>query len=207
MLHFIPERSKVIVFENAFHGRTSLAVTATDTTKLIAPINQNDRFIRVKLNDLKAVAQCLDASVAAVLIEGIQGVGGIQVPDDAFLKELKLLCKQNGSLLIVDEIQSGYGRTGKFFAHQYAQVEPDLITIAKGMGNGFPIGGVLMHPDIKAWSGMLGTTFGGNHLACAAGLAVLEVIDSEKLINQCEFYGGLALESIGIIRKLGSNKR
>jgi acetylornithine/N-succinyldiaminopimelate aminotransferase len=174
---FHTKRSKTIVFENAFHGRTSLAVTATDTTKLIAPINQNDRFIRVKLNDLEAVAQCLDASVAAVLIEGIQGVGGIQVPDDAFLKELKLLCKQNGSLLIVDEIQSGYGRTGKFFAHQYAQVEPDLITIAKGMGNGFPIGGVLIHPDIKAWSGMLGTTFGGNHLACAAGLAVLEVIE------------------------------
>ena len=195
---FHTKRSKTIVFENAFHGRTSLAVTATDTTKLIAPINQNDRFIRVKLNDLKALAQCLDVSVAAVLIEGIQGVGGIQVPDDAFLKELKLLCKQNGSLLIVDEIQSGYGRTGKFFAHQYAQVEPDLITIAKGMGNGFPIGGVLMHPDIKAWSGMLGTTFGGNHLACAAGLAVLEVIDSEKLINQSNFMGNLlwkALES------------
>ena len=196
---FHTKRSKTIVFENAFHGRTSLAVTATDTTKLIAPINQNDRFIRVKLNDLKAVAQCLDASVAAVLIEGIQGVGGIQVPDDAFLKELKLLCKQNGSLLIVDEIQSGYGRTGKFFAHQYAQVEPDLITIAKGMGNGFPIGGVLMHPDIKAWSGMLGTTFGGNHLACAAGLAVLEVIDSEELINHANFMGDLlwkALESL-----------
>ena len=196
---FHTKRSKIIVFENAFHGRTSLAVTATDTTKLIAPINQNDRFIRVKLNDLEAVAQCLDASVAAVLIEGIQGVGGIQVPDDAFLKELKLLCKQNGSLLIVDEIQSGYGRTGKFFAHQYAQVEPDLITIAKGMGNGFPIGGVLMHPDIKAWSGMLGTTFGGNHLACAAGLAVLEVIDSEELINHANFMGDLlwkALESL-----------
>ena len=195
---FHTKRSKTIVFENAFHGRTSLAVTATDTTKLIAPINQNDRFIRVKLNDLEAVAQCLDASVAAVLIEGIQGVGGIQVPDDAFLKELKLLCKQNGSLLIVDEIQSGYGRTGKFFAHQYAQVEPDLITIAKGMGNGFPIGGVLIHPDIKVWSGMLGTTFGGNHLACAAGLAVLEVIDSEELINHANFMGDLlwkALES------------
>ena len=196
---FHTKRSKTIVFENAFHGRTSLAVTATDTTKLIAPINQNDRFIRVKLNDLEAVAQCLDASVAAVLIEGIQGVGGIQVPDDAFLKELKLLCKQNGSLLIVDEIQSGYGRTGKFFAHQYAQVEPDLITIAKGMGNGFPIGGVLIHPDIKAWSGMLGTTFGGNHLACAAGLAVLEVIESEELINHVNFMGDLlwkALESL-----------
>lgn len=180
---FHTKRSKVIVFENAFHGRTSLAVTATDTAKLIAPINQNDRFIRVKLNDLEAVAKCMDTSVAAVLIEGIQGVGGIKLPDNTFLEELKLLCKQNGSLLIVDEIQSGYGRTGKFFAHQYAQLEPDLITIAKGMGNGFPIGGILIHPDIKPWSGMLGTTFGGNHLACAAGLAVLEVIDSEGLID------------------------
>jgi len=199
---FHTKRSKTIVFENAFHGRTSLAVTATDTTKLIAPINQNDRFIRVKLNDLEAVAQCLDASVAAVLIEGIQGVGGIQVPDDAFLKELKLLCKQNGSLLIVDEIQSGYGRTGKFFAHQYAQVEPDLITIAKGMGNGFPIGGVLIHPDIKAWSGMLGTTFGGNHLACAAGLAVLEVIESEELINHANFMGDLLWKALGSLENL-----
>ena len=199
---FHTKRSKIIVFENAFHGRTSLAVTATDTTKLIAPINQNDRFIRVKLNDLEAVAQCLDASVAAVLIEGIQGVGGIQVPDDAFLKELKLLCKQNGSLLIVDEIQSGYGRTGKFFAHQYAQVEPDLITIAKGMGNGFPIGGVLIHPDIKAWSGMLGTTFGGNHLACAAGLAVLEVIESEELINHVNFMGDLLWKALGSLENL-----
>ena len=199
---FHTKRSKTIVFENAFHGRTSLAVTATDTTKLIAPINQNDRFIRVKLNDLEAVAQCLDASVAAVLIEGIQGVGGIQVPDDAFLKELKLLCKQNGSLLIVDEIQSGYGRTGKFFAHQYAQVEPDLITIAKGMGNGFPIGGVLIHPDIKAWSGMLGTTFGGNHLACAAGLAVLEVIDSEGLIDHANFIGDLLWKALRSLENL-----
>ena len=186
---FHTKRSKVIVFENAFHGRTSLAVTATDTAELIAPINHNDRFIRVKLNDLEAVTRYLDASVAAVLIEGIQGVGGIQLPDNTFLENLKLLCKRNGSLLVIDEIQSGYGRTGKFFAHQYAQFEPDLITIAKGMGNGFPIGGILIHPDIKPWSGMLGTTFGGNHLACAAGLAVLEVIDSEGLIDHVNLIG------------------
>ena len=206
---FHTKRSKVIVFENAFHGRTSLAVTATDSAELIAPINQNDRFIRVKLNDLEAVAQYLDASVAAVLIEGIQGVGGIHLPDITFLKELKLLCKQNESLLIVDEIQSGYGRTGKFFAHQHAQFEPDLITTAKGMGNGFPIGGILIHPDIKPRSGMLGTTFGGNHLACAAGLAVLEVIDSEGLIDHVNLisealWNGLkTLENLTEIRGRG----
>ena len=199
---FHTKRSKVIVFENAFHGRTSLAVTATDTAKLIAPINQNDRFIRVKLNDLEAVAKCMDTSVAAVLIEGIQGVGGIKLPDNTFLEELKLLCKQNGSLLIVDEIQSGYGRTGKFFAHQYAQLEPDLITIAKGMGNGFPIGGILIHPDIKPWSGMLGTTFGGNHLACAAGLAVLEVIDSEGLIDHVNSIGGVLWNALRSLENL-----
>ena len=206
---FHTKRSKVIVFENAFHGRTSLAVTATDSAELIAPINQNDRFIRVKLNDLEAVAKYLDASVAAVLIEGIQGVGGIHLPDITYLEELKLLCKQNGSLLIVDEIQSGYGRTGKFFAHQHAQFEPDLITIAKGMGNGFPIGGILIHPDIKPWSGMLGTTFGGNHLACAAGLAVLEVIDSEGLIDHVNLIGDVlwnglrSLENLTQIRGRG----
>jgi len=199
---FHTKRSKVIVFENAFHGRTSLAVTATDTAELIAPINQNDRFIRVKLNDLEAVAQYLDSSVAAVLIEGIQGVGGIQLPENTFLEELKLLCKQNGSLLIVDEIQSGYGRTGKFFAHQYAKFEPDLITIAKGMGNGFPIGGILIHPDIKPWSGMLGTTFGGNHLACAAGLAVLEVIDSEGLIDHANLIGEVLWNGLGSLENL-----
>jgi len=199
---FHTKRSKVIVFENAFHGRTSLAVTATDTAKLIAPINQNDRFIRVKLNDLEAVAKCMDTSVAAVLIEGIQGVGGIKLPDNTFLEELKLLCKQNGSLLIVDEIQSGYGRTGKFFAHQYAQLEPDLITIAKGMGNGFPIGGILIHPDIKPWSGMLGTTFGGNHLACAAGLAVLEVIDSEGLIDHVNSIGEVLWNALRSLENL-----
>ena len=124
------------------------------------------------------------------------------MPDNTFLEELKLLCKQNGSLLIVDEIQSGYGRTGKFFAHQYAQFEPDLITIAKGMGNGFPIGGILIHPDIKPWSGMLGTTFGGNHLACAAGLAVLEVIDSEGLIDHVNSIGEVLWNALRSLENL-----
>lgn len=206
---FHTKREKIIVFERAFHGRTSLAVTATDGKKIVAPININDRFIRLPFNDLEAVSQQLDASVAAVLIEGIQGVGGIHVPTDDFLRGLKTLCKQNGSLFILDEIQSGYGRSGKFFSHQFANVTPDLITIAKGMGNGFPIAGVLIQPDVKPWSGMLGTTFGGNHLACAAGLAVLEVIDTEKLIENAKvmgekLWGQLALlEGLEVVRGRG----
>jgi acetylornithine/N-succinyldiaminopimelate aminotransferase len=193
---FHTKREKIIVFERAFHGRTSLAVTATDGKKIVAPININDRFIRLP-------------SVAAVLIEGIQGVGGIHVPTDDFLRGLKTLCKQNGSLFILDEIQSGYGRSGKFFSHQFANVTPDLITIAKGMGNGFPIAGVLIQPDVKPWSGMLGTTFGGNHLACAAGLAVLEVIETEKLIENAKvmgekLWGQLALlEGLEVVRGRG----
>ena len=206
---FHTKREKIIVFERAFHGRTSLAVTATDGKKIVAPININDRFIRLPFNDLEAVSQQLDASVAAVLIEGIQGVGGIHVPTDDFLRGLKTLCKQNGSLFILDEIQSGYGRSGKFFSHQFANVSPDLITIAKGMGNGFPIAGVLIQPDVKPWSGMLGTTFGGNHLACAAGLAVLEVIETEKLIENAKvmgekLWGQLALlEGLEVVRGRG----
>ncbi|NQW28168.1 MAG: aminotransferase class III-fold pyridoxal phosphate-dependent enzyme [Flammeovirgaceae bacterium] len=206
---FHTKREKIIVFERAFHGRTSLAVTATDGKKIVAPININDRFIRLPFNDLEAVSQQLDASVAAVLIEGIQGVGGIHVPTDDFLRGLKTLCKQNGSLFILDEIQSGYGRSGKFFSHQFANVTPDLITIAKGMGNGFPIAGVLIQPDVKPWSGMLGTTFGGNHLACAAGLAVLEVIETEKLIENAKvmgekLWGQLALlEGLEVVRGRG----
>ena len=206
---FHTKREKIIVFERAFHGRTSLAVTATDGKKIVAPININDRFIRLPFNDLEAVSQQLDASVAAVLIEGIQGVGGIHVPTDDFLRGLKTLCKQNGSLFILEEIQSGYGRSGKFFSHQFANVSPDLITIAKGMGNGFPIAGVLIQPDVKPWSGMLGTTFGGNHLACAAGLAVLEVIETEKLIENAKvmgekLWGQLALlEGLEVVRGRG----
>jgi acetylornithine/N-succinyldiaminopimelate aminotransferase len=179
---FVTGRKKIIAFKKAFHGRTSGAVAATDNPKIVAPFNAGHEIIFLPLNDKVAFDQALDNSIAAVIIEGIQGVGGIQVPHDSFLQHIAHKTKQVGALLILDEVQSGYGRTGKFFAHQYAGIQADLITIAKGMGNGFPIGGVLIHPDIKPWSGMLGTTFGGNYLACAAGLAVLEVIETENLM-------------------------
>src|SRR5690606_29006725 len=179
---FVTGRKKIIAFKKAFHGRTSGAVAATDNPKIVAPFNAGHDIVFVPINDEQAFAEALDDQVAAVIIEGIQGVGGIHVPDDSFLQLLETKCKSNGSLLILDEIQSGYGRTGKFFAHQYAGIKPDLITTAKGMGNGFPIGGVLIHPDVKPWSGMLGTTFGGNYLAAVAGLAVLEVMAKETLM-------------------------
>lgn len=186
---FVTGRKKVIAFKKAFHGRTSGAVAATDNPKIVAPFNAGHDIVFVPMNDEAAFSAALDATVAAVIIEGIQGVGGIQLPSDSFLQFLERKCKSNGSLFILDEIQSGYGRTGKFFAHQHAGVRPDLITTAKGMGNGFPIGGVLIHPDIKPWSGMLGTTFGGNYLASVAGLAVLEVMENEKLIENAAAIG------------------
>jgi len=186
---FVTGRKKVIAFKKAFHGRTSGAVAATDNSKIVAPFNAGHEIVFLPLNDVVAFNQALDNTIAAVIIEGIQGVGGIQVPDAAFLKHIAQKTKQAGALLILDEVQSGYGRTGKFFAHQHAGIEADLITLAKGMGNGFPIGGVMIHENIKPWSGMLGTTFGGNYLACAAGLAVLEVIEKENLMRNAETLG------------------
>jgi acetylornithine/N-succinyldiaminopimelate aminotransferase len=186
---FVTGRKKVIAFKKAFHGRTSGAVAATDNPKIVAPFNAGHEIIFLPMNDEKALENALDNSIAAVIIEGIQGVGGIQLPDDSFLRFLEKKCLANGSMLILDEIQSGYGRTGKFFAHQYAGIKPQLITTAKGMGNGFPIGGLLIHPDIKPWSGMLGTTFGGNYLASVAGLAVLEVMEKEDLVGNAERIG------------------
>lgn len=186
---FVTGRKKIIAFKKAFHGRTSGAVAATDNPKIVAPFNAGHEIVFLPLNDVAAFDQALDNTIAAVIIEGIQGVGGIQVPDDVFLKHIAQKTKQAGALLILDEVQSGYGRTGKFFAHQHAGIEADLITLAKGMGNGFPIGGVLIHQNIKPWSGMLGTTFGGNYLACAAGLAVLEVIEKENLMTNAETLG------------------
>lgn len=180
---FVTGRKKIIAFRKAFHGRTSGAVAATDNPRIVSPFNAGHEVVFLPLNDPDAVAQALTTDIAAVIIEGIQGVGGIHVPDDFFLQFLAEKCRAAGALLILDEIQSGYGRTGKFFAHQFAGIKPDLITVAKGMGNGFPVGGVLIQPGIKPWSGMLGTTFGGNYLACAAALAVLEVIERENLMQ------------------------
>ncbi|MBS2096955.1 aspartate aminotransferase family protein [Carboxylicivirga linearis] len=176
-------RSKIVAFEKGFHGRTSGAVAITDNPKIIAPFNADHQKEILSLNDLDSVEKVLSKKdVAAVIIEGIQGIGGIVVPDADFMEGLEKLCKQYGTLLILDEIQSGYGRSGKFFAFQYTNIKPDMVTMAKGMGNGFPVGGVLISPEIEASYGLLGTTFGGNHLACAASLAVLEVIKDEKLI-------------------------
>lgn len=186
---FVTGRKKIIAFRKAFHGRTSGAVAATDNPRIVSPFNAGHEVVFLPLNDPDAVAQALTTDIAAVIIEGIQGVGGIHVPDDFFLQFLAEKCRAADALLILDEIQSGYGRTGKFFAHQFAGIKPDLITVAKGMGNGFPVGGVLIQPGIKPWSGMLGTTFGGNYLACAAALAVLEVIERENLMQHAADIG------------------
>ena len=175
-------RTRIISFSKSFHGRTSLAVEATDNPKIIAPINNNAHTTYLPLNDIEVVKAELSMNdVCAVIIEGIQGVGGIKLPDDDFLKELREACTATNTVLILDEIQSGYGRSGKFFAHQYAGIKPDIITVAKGIGNGFPIAGVLISPIFKPVYGMLGTTFGGNHLACAAALAVIDVIEKDHL--------------------------
>lgn len=199
---FVTGRKKVIAFRKAFHGRTSGAVAATDNPKIVAPFNACHEIIFVPLNDVAAFDQAMDNGVAAVIIEGIQGVGGIQVPDDEFLRHLDAKCRQHNALLILDEIQSGYGRTGRFFAHQFSGIRPHLITTAKGMGNGFPIGGLLIHPDIKPWSGMLGTTFGGNYLASVAGLAVLEVMEEEKLVENAAVVGAYWMEKLEPIKTI-----
>ncbi len=192
---FTNKRSKVIAFKEAFHGRTSGAVSCTDNPSIIAPFNANHQVEFVDRFDLNAAKESIEKEdVSAVIIEGIQGVGGIYVPGSGFLEELHAICKKHGTFLILDEIQSGYGRSGKFFAHQYSTVKPDIITVAKGMGNGFPIGGVLISPVFEAKFGMLGTTFGGNHLACAAAKAVLDVIEDEKLIENAALVGEYLIE-------------
>ena len=176
-------KAKILAFGHAFHGRTSGAVAATDNPDIRSPFNGTDNVKFVALNDLNAVEKELSGGeYAAVMIEGIQGVAGIQMPGDAFLRELRRLCDQYGVLLILDEIQSGCGRSGKYFAHQWSGIRADLVTMAKGIGNGFPIGAVMISPAIQARYGMLGTTFGGNHLACTAALAVCDVIENENLI-------------------------
>lgn len=190
-------KHKVLAFDKAFHGRTSGAVAATDNPKIVAPFNRTANVDFAKLNDIEDVERHLSSGdFCAVIVEGIQGVAGIRLPDDSFLKQLRELTKQMGVMLIADEIQSGYGRTGRFFAHQYADIRPDIITCAKGIANGFPMGAVLISPEFTAHKGMLGTTFGGNHLACAAAIAVLDIIDDEKLIENAGAVGSYLIEEL-----------
>lgn len=185
-------RKKIVAFSKAFHGRTSLAVAVTDNPKIVAPVNETDNVIFLPFNDAAALKACFQQQgedIAAVIIEGIQGVGGIVEADASFLTLIRELCDTHGAVYIADSVQCGYGRTGQFFAHDIAGVNADIYTMAKGMGNGFPIGGILIAPHILPKHGMLGTTFGGNHLACAAALAVLEVIEKENLISMAKQRG------------------
>ena len=194
-------KTRIISFNKAFHGRTSLAVEATDNPKIIAPINANGHITYLPLNDIEAMqTELAKGDVCAVIIEGIQGVGGIKIPSTAFLQALRESCTQYGTILILDEIQSGYGRTGKFFAHQHSGIRPDIITVAKGIGNGFPMAGVLISPMFKAVYGQLGTTFGGNHLACSAALAVLDVFEQEHLVENAASVGAFLLEELKKIK-------
>ncbi len=189
-------RNQVITFRGAFHGRTSLAVEATDNPSIVAPVNRSGNIVFANWNDPEDFDRLLNKDTAAVIIEGIQGVGGVQIPEDHFLQYIRRRCTENGTVLILDEVQSGYGRSGKFFAHQHAGIRADIISIAKGMGNGFPVAGTLISPDFEARHGMLGTTFGGNYLACAAALAVLEVMESEDLVELAHENGRFLMEGL-----------
>ncbi len=194
---FYNGRTRVVSFAKAFHGRTSLAVEVTNNPKISAPINDNGHVTYLPLNDTEALkAELAKGDVCAVIIEGIQGVGGIQVPDTDFLKAMRQACDETNTVMIVDEIQSGYGRSGKFFAHQYSDVRPDMITVAKGIGNGFPMAAVLISPKFTPVYGQLGTTFGGNHLACAAAIAVLDVMKEENLVENAAKVGAHLLEEL-----------
>lgn len=196
---FYNGRKKVIAFKGAFHGRTSLAVSATDNPKIIAPVNETDNIIFLPHNDEAALAAVFAEQgndIAAVIIEGIQGVGGIKEASVSFLQKIRSLCDQYNAVYIADSVQCGYGRTGKFYAHDYAGVEADIYTMAKGMGNGFPVAGISIAPKFKPWHGMLGTTFGGNHLACAAALAVLEIIEQDNLLENAAKVGDYLIEEL-----------
>lgn len=190
-------RNKVLSFKGGFHGRTSAAVRITDIPKFIAPVNEGLDVTFIALNDIEAARKALSSqNYSSVVIEGIQGIGGIQVPDNQFLKELRALCTETKTVLILDEIQSGYGRSGKFFAHQYAGIKADIITMAKGICNGFPMSGIVISPEFTASYGQLGSTFGGNHLACAAAISVLEVIDQEELMSNATKIGNYLMEEL-----------
>lgn len=188
---FHTEKKRIIYFSGAFHGRTAAAVACTDNPKIVAPVNQSENFVKLPFNDLEALENEFKANsdIAGVIVEGIQGVGGVQIPTTAFLQKIQQLCNENNAVFIADEIQSGFGRSGKFFAHQHAAVTPDIIAMAKGMGNGFPVAGILISPKFKASYGLLGTTFGGNFLACAATKAVLDVIEEENILQNAQEIG------------------
>src|SRR5580698_416106 len=192
-------RKKVIAFKKSFHGRTSLAVAVTDNPAIVAPVNQTPNVIFLPFNDEAALEACFRAQgdeISSVIIEGIQGVGGINEASTAFLQKISALCKEYGAVFIADSVQCGYGRSGKFFSHDHAGVDADIYTMAKGMGNGFPVAGLLIAPWLKPKHGMLGTTFGGNHLACAAALAVLEVIEEENLMENAKSTGEFLISSL-----------
>ncbi len=202
---FATNRKKIISFTGAFHGRTSLAVAATDNPKIIAPVNETDNVIFLPFNDVEKLKKCFENigfEIAAVIIEGIQGVGGIQMASDDFLKTIRQLTTHYGSVFIADSVQCGYGRSGIFFAHNHAGITADIYTTAKGMGNGIPIGGTLIAPHLKPEMGMLGTTFGGNHIACTAAIAVLEVIKNENLILNANKVGQYAMEQIKAFKEV-----
>lgn len=196
---FVTGRKKIIAFTGSFHGRTSLAVAATDNSSIVAPVNETDNIIFLPFNDEAALQACFDTegdNIAAVIVEGIQGVGGIRVASNSFLQLIRTICTKHGALFIADSVQCGYGRTGQFFAHDAAGVDADIYSMAKGMGNGFPIGGILITPHIAPKYGMLGTTFGGNHLACAAALAVVDVMEQENLLEAAANNGAYLLEAL-----------
>jgi len=195
---FYNGKKRVVAFTGAFHGRTSLAVSVTDNPKIVAPVNETDNVIRLPWADEAALEQAFAShdDISSVIIEGIQGVGGIQVAPESFLQKIRSLCDKHNAVFIADAVQCGYGRTGKFYSHDFAGVDADIYTMAKGMGNGFPIGAISISPKIKPAYGMLGTTFGGNHLACAAALAVLEVIERENLMQNAAGVGGYLINEL-----------
>jgi acetylornithine aminotransferase len=202
---FATGRKKIIAFKKSFHGRTSLAVAATDNPSIVAPVNQTPNVIFLPFNDEAALEACFKeqgSEISSVIIEGIQGVGGINVASEAFLQKIRQLCTQYGAVFIADSVQCGYGRSGKFFSHDYAGVNADIYTMAKGMGNGFPVGGIIIAPHLQPKHGMLGTTFGGNHLACAAALAVVEVIEKENLVQNAASIGEYLMNELKQIPQL-----
>lgn len=202
---FVNGRKKIVAFSKSFHGRTSLAVAATDNKNIVAPVNETDNIIFLPFNDEEALEKCFKENgkeISSVIIEGIQGVGGINVAEISFLKKIRSLCDEYDAVYIADSVQCGYGRSGKFFSHDFAGVDADIYTMAKGMGNGFPVAGIIVSPKIKAKHFQLGTTFGGNHLACAAALAVLEIIEEEKLMGNAVMVGKYLRDELESIPQL-----